>query len=200
MISVVLDRIRDFLQCDTPQAWITKACAHQDILLLDHAHCEKKAASSALSFIYRYTDKGDLLQAMSRLAREELRHFEMVLSLLQRRGIAYKTLSASAYTQNLFQHVPNQEPDKLIDGLIICAIIEARSCERFAAIAPCLDDELKQFYLSLLKSEARHFERYLSLAKRYSTVDIQPRVDFFTLAEAQYIQSPDVVFRFHSGV
>lgn len=169
-------------------------------MLIDHAHCEKKAASSALRLIFRYNDKTDLLHKMSRLAREELKHFEMVLKVLDQRGIAFIHLEPSNYAASLFQPIAHVEPKKLIDHLIVGAIIEARSCERFAALLPYLpDDALRKFYSSLLASEGRHFRHYLALAQQYAEEDIQPRVDFFLHIEATYIQSSDPVFRFHSG-
>lgn len=170
-------------------------------MLIDHAHCEKKAASSALRLIFRYNDKTDLLHKMSRLAREELKHFDMVLKVLEQRAIPFIHLEPSGYAARLFEHIAHVEPKKLIDHLIVGAIIEARSCERFAALLPYLpDDALRKFYSSLLASEGRHFRHYLALAQQYTEEDIQPRIHFFLGVEAAFIESPDTVFRFHSGV
>lgn len=196
----ILLPILNFLDCKTPQSWLDCAVNNVDTLLIDHAHCEKKAASSALSLLYRYADKDDLLHKMSRLAREELRHFEMVLKILKQRNITYYNLAPPNYAKHMHIHVSNHEPNKLVDTLIIGAIIEARSCERFAAVAPLLDEELSAFYLSLLKSEGRHFTDYLTLARKYSNEDTSERISFFTNLEAQYIQSKDEMFRFHSGI
>lgn len=196
----ILLPILNFLDCKTPQSWLDTAVKNQDILLIDHAHCEKKAASSALNLLYRYADKDDLLHKMSRLAREELRHFEMVLKIMKKRNIKYYNLPPANYAKHMHTHISNHDPNKLIDTLIIGAVIEARSCERFAALSLLLDDELSAFYLSLLKSEGRHFEDYLTLAKKYAKEDINERVAFFTKLEAQYIQAKDGMFRFHSGV
>jgi len=139
---------------------------------------------------------------MSRLAREELRHFEQVLKLLKHRSIPFKHLAPSQYAANLHQHIQNHEPDRLVDGLIVGAIIEARSCERFSQIIPLLEQEgeLQAFYQGLLASEARHFEVYLALARRYAKTPIQVRVDELLRIEASYIQGEDDLFRFHSGV
>lgn len=189
----------DFLSCRTPQAWVEQALAHPQELLIDHANCEKKAASTALNLMFRYIDKPVLLQKMSRLAREELRHFEQVTALMQKRGIAYRALSASQYAQRLRQHVRTSEPGKLVDTLIVGAFIEARSCERFACLAPYLDDELGDFYRSLLKSEARHYQDYLALAREAAAEDIAERIAFFATAEADAITQDDPEFRFHSG-
>lgn len=191
--------IEAFLPCATPAAWIENALAHQDILLVDHAHCEKKAASTAMSLMYRYVDYPDLLDKMSRLAREELRHFEQVLVIMRKRGITYGHLSPSRYAGELRKAVRPADPDKLVDMLIVGALIEARSCERFAALAPHLDAELASFYRGLLKSEARHFQDYLKLAQQASDEPIDSRIEAFVALEMTLVQSPDSEFRFHSG-
>ncbi len=194
-----ISHIQQFLPCETPDQWIEDALKHPGIMLIDHANCEKKAASSALNMIYRYVDKDDLLRKMSKLAREELRHFEQVIALMKKRGVNYIQLSSSRYAGGLHKSVRSHEPEKLIDSLIVGAYIEARSCERFARLAPHLDEELKAFYLSLLKSESRHFEDYLKLAARYAGQSIDDRIAFFAEKEKQLIESPDKEFRFHSG-
>ena len=127
----------DFLPSRTPQAWVDQALAHPEELLIDHANCEKKAASTALNLMFRYVDKPDLLQKMSRLAREELRHFEQVTALMQRRGVTYRGLSASHYAQRLRQHVRTTEPDRLVDTLIIGAFIEAWTRSWVISTDPC---------------------------------------------------------------
>lgn len=149
-----------------PQAWIDQALQHPEILLIDHANCEKKAAGTALTLLFRYVDKDDLQYRLSRLAREELRHFEQVAALMKKRGIAYRPVSASLYAQRLHAHIRKGEPAKLVDTLIVGAYIEARSCERFYRLAPYLDEELGSFYTSLLKSEARHYQGYLKMAEQ----------------------------------
>jgi tRNA 2-(methylsulfanyl)-N6-isopentenyladenosine37 hydroxylase len=188
-----------FLSCPTPDAWLQNALAEPDLLLIDHANCEKKAAGTAMNLLYRYVDKPELLQRMSRLAREELRHFEQVLSIMTARGIDYMHTTPARYAGAMHKHVRTFEPAKLIDTLIIGAFIEARSCERFARLAPLLDDELKKFYLGLLASEARHFQHYLQLAERYADKPIQPRIEFFAECERALIEGEDTEFRFHSG-
>ena len=191
--------IETFLLCPTPQAWIDQALQHQDILLIDHANCEKKAASTALNLMFRYIERPELQYKLSRLAREELRHFEQVAALMKKRGIAYRPVSAALYAQRLRAHVRSSEPGKLIDTLIVGAFIEARSCERFYRLAPCLDEELAKFYRSLLKSESRHYQDYLTMAASFSTERIDERVSFFAAIERQAILTPDSEFRFHSG-
>jgi len=195
-----LEEIEAFLPCKTPDAWIANALQHQDILLIDHANCEKKAASTAINLIYRYVDSFELLNKMSKLAREEMRHFEQVIAIMKARGIAYQNITASRYAAGLRKKVRTHEPAKLIDTLIVGAFIEARSCERFAKLAPYLDDELKQFYLSLLKSEGRHYRDYLLLAKKAAgNQSIDERIEVFREQEQQLIEMPDSEFHFHSG-
>jgi tRNA-(ms[2]io[6]A)-hydroxylase len=194
-----LQEIHDFLPCRTPAAWIDNALANQDLMLIDHAHCEKKAASTALSLMYRYVDNTDLLNKMSRLAREELRHFEQVLAIMKKRGVEYGHLTPARYAAGLRDLVRKEDPGRLVDVLIVGAIIEARSCERFAALAPHLDDKLADFYNSLLKSEARHYQDYLKLAEQANGGPVVDRVAEFMAVERGLIESPDAEFRFHSG-
>lgn len=194
-----LAEIETFLPCKTPQSWLDTALRHPEILLIDHANCEKKAAGTALSLMYKYINHGELLDKMSRLAREELRHFEQVLAIMQDRGIEYVHVTASRYAAELRKVIRKQEPEKLVDTLIIGAFIEARSCERFAALAPYLDDELARFYTSLLKSESRHYQDYLGLAEKLAGEDISARVAEIREVERELIESPDNEFRFHSG-
>lgn len=196
-----MQAILDFLYCETPDAWVKRALQEPEILLIDHANCEKKAASTALNLMYRYVDNFDLLNKMSRLAREELRHFEQVIAIMHARGIHYDaTINAARYAAKLRKPVRTYEPARLVDTLIVGAIIEARSCERFAKIAPYLDNELNKFYLSLLKSESRHFMDYLSLAEEAAGEPIDERVAEFLTLEKSLIESEDPEFRFHSGV
>ncbi|PID41548.1 MAG: tRNA-(ms[2]io[6]A)-hydroxylase [Proteobacteria bacterium] len=198
----VLKEIIAFLGCDTPDTWIQAAIRNQSLLLIDHAHCEKKAASSALNLMYRYVDDFELLNKMSRLAREELRHFEQVLAIMKKRGVAYTHLTPSRYAGGLRKEVRTSDPERLVDLLVVGAIIEARSCERFARIAPYLDEELKKFYLSLLKSEGRHYQDYLKLARKVAKEkeEVFARVTRFLSIENELINTPDDVFRFHSGI
>ncbi len=196
----VLPEIHEFLLCETPDSWVESALANQDILLIDHANCEKKAAGAALQLMHKYIERPELLHKMSRLAREEILHFEQVSKLMQKRNITYIHVTPSRYAQSLRKHVRSYEPAHLVDVLIIGALIEARSCERFAKIAPHLDQELAKFYRSLLKSEARHFQDYLILALEYTNEPIDERIAFLAEKERELIESPDPQFRFHSGV
>ncbi|GGO76116.1 tRNA hydroxylase [Marinobacterium nitratireducens] len=195
----ILDEIKAFLGCETPDSWIQAALEHQDLLLIDHAHCEKKAASTAMSLMFRYVERPDLLNKMSRLAREELIHFEQVLAIMEKRGIVYDHLSPARYAGGLRAEVRTYEPGKLVDTLIVGALIEARSCERFAKLAPHLDSELSKFYRSLLKSEGRHYQDYLGLARDAAGEPIEERIETFRRIENELILSEDDTFRFHSG-
>lgn len=191
--------IKQFLPCETPDRWLQNALQDPATLLIDHANCEKKAASTALNLMYRYVDKFELLNKMSKLAREELRHFEQVIALMKKRDIDYLQISSARYAGGLREGVRTHEPGRLVDVLIVGALIEARSCERFARLAPLLDKELQDFYLSLLKSESRHFEDYLKLARRYAGQCIDDRIDYFCAIEQDLIEREDTEFRFHSG-
>ncbi|MFR0675291.1 tRNA-(ms[2]io[6]A)-hydroxylase [Enterobacterales bacterium AW_CKDN230030176-1A_HGKHYDSX7] len=190
-----------FLGCRTPEAWIEAALLDQETLLIDHKNCEFKAASTALSLIAKYNTHVDLINMMSRLAREELVHHEQVLRLMKRREIPLRPVSAGRYASGLRRQVRAHEPAKLVDTLVVGAFIEARSCERFAALVPHLDEELGTFYHGLLKSEARHYEGYLKLARHYGEADDIARViERVREAEAELITSPDTELRFHSGI
>ncbi|MGH8400541.1 MAG: tRNA-(ms[2]io[6]A)-hydroxylase [Gammaproteobacteria bacterium] len=193
--------IDHFLACPTPDSWVAAAVGNQDILLIDHANCEKKAAATAFNLMFQYGDRDPALQdAMSRLAREELRHFEQVMRLMRRRGIANRPLAAARYAAGLRSHIRKREPERLLDLLIIGAFIEARSCERFRALSVVLDAELGEFYAGLAAAESRHFVLYLTLAEKRSDDAAKSRVDEFAEIEAQLVNRPDQSFRFHSGV
>jgi len=202
-VTAALARIQQFLYCETPDAWVesAKKNENQALLLLDHANCEKKAASTAVNLMYRYVGDFEMMHKMSRLAREELRHYEQVMQIMEKRGIAYEQITPCRYAGELRKPVRTHEPARFVDTLIVGAIIEARSCERFAKLAPHLDNELQTFYLSLLKSESRHYQDYLHLAKKVAGgEDISERVNIFLTLEKELIESADTEFRFHSGV
>lgn len=198
-MTIDISHIKDFLACSTSKEWCEAAILDQKTLLIDHAHCEKKAASTAVAMLFRYPHYTDLIYSLSRIAREELRHFEQVLAILKKRDIAFQTLKPSRYAEGMLSGVTTHEPERLIDLLIISAFIEARSCERFSAIIPYLDEELGRFYASLLSSEERHYRVYLNFAEKYAEFDIQDRVNFFRQRENELIISPDNQLRFHSG-
>ncbi|MGG6107090.1 tRNA isopentenyl-2-thiomethyl-A-37 hydroxylase MiaE [Pantoea allii] len=142
----------------------------------------------------------DLVEKMVLLIKEELHHFYQVWEIMQSRGLVYQKITSSRYAKGLLREVTTHEPDTLVDKLICGAYIEARSCERFASLAPYLDSELEKFYISLLRSEARHYQDYLTLAAQISPKDITARVRAIGEAEAKLIAEPDTALRFHSGV
>ncbi|MBF7685875.1 tRNA-(ms[2]io[6]A)-hydroxylase [Acinetobacter sp. B10A] len=197
-----------FLGCNTPQAWLDEAKNNLELLMQDHANCEKKAASTAMNLMFRYSFFSDLQVRLAQLVREEMLHYEQVLGFMHRRGQSWQALSAGRYAGGLRKEVRTYEPEALIDILIIGAFVEARSCERFYALAPIVDDELGRYYRYLLKSESRHFEDYIALAKDVATTHklkninetIAERIEYFKTVEQDLILSPDPVFRFHSGV
>ena len=195
-----LNEIQAFLGVPTPDAWVQTALSHRDILLIDHANCEKKAASSGLSLLFRYPEFPEIMHQMSRLEREELRHFEQVLVHLKNNQIQYRHLEPSRYVKSWLKYIRTSEPDRLVDLLILGAFIEARSCERFSVLVPHLEGELQKFYQGLLSSEARHFTIYLDLAEKIANTPITSRVELFAKHEAELITSVDDRFRFHSGV
>lgn len=142
----------------------------------------------------------ELIDKMVMLIKEELHHFYQVLEIMDEYGVEYQSITPCRYAKGMLRHVKTFEPDALVDKLIVGAYIEARSCERFAKLAPYLDKRLGDFYISLLRSEARHYQDYLALAQEISSFDITERVQFFGNIEAELIATPDTDFKFHSGV
>lgn len=200
MTDAELEPLFAFLPCRTPRAWIDWALADLETLLIDHALCEHKAAATALSLMYRYCEFDALQGQMSRLAREELVHFEQVRKILKARGITYRYQSPSRYASSLMKQCASHEPQRLLDRLIVGAFVEARSCERFHALLPYLPADLAKFYQGLLASEARHFENYLKLAQQVRSQGLSERIAEFRQIEQQLIEANDVEMRFHSGV
>ncbi|WP_335973226.1 tRNA-(ms[2]io[6]A)-hydroxylase [Acinetobacter calcoaceticus] len=197
-----------FLGCQTPNAWLDEAINNLDILMQDHANCEKKAASTAMNLMFRYSFFPDLQVKLAQLVREEMLHYEQVLELMAKRGQKWGGLSAGRYAGGLRKEIRTYEPEALIDVLVVGAFVEARSCERFHALAPRVDEELGRYYRYLLKSESRHFEDYLALAldaaknakMKNPKEDIQQRIEHIREVEKNLILTPDDTFRFHSGV
>jgi len=154
------------LAAATDPAWAPRALAHLDELLIDHAHCEKKAAGTAVQLLFRYPQHAGLLAPLSKLAREELVHFEQVLALLGERGLAFGRHRASPYAGRLRERERGREPERLLDTFLCCALIEARSCERFGLLADAASDPaLAGFWARLQDAEARHHGIYLDLAR-----------------------------------
>ncbi|WP_396589343.1 tRNA-(ms[2]io[6]A)-hydroxylase [Bermanella sp. R86510] len=199
-LEELMQPVLDYLLCETPDQWLEAALQFPETILIDHAANELKAAQSAMTLMSKNPHKIDVLNKMSRLAREELVHFEQVMKILKNRGIKYQALKASPYAGKMAKFIRNTNEEILVDSLIIGSIIEARSCERFYKISSHLDAELEKFYLSLLKSEARHFTDYLGLAQKYSKTPIDDRIQFFLEKERDAIMLPDNLMRLHSGM
>lgn len=183
----------------TPESWFERAAASWRDLLVDHANCEKKAASTALSLIFTYSEDMDLTERMSRLAREELRHFEQVQRLMIELQVPFTRMSPSRYGDGMRRAVRRNEPERLLDLLVCGALIEARSCERFVGLAPRLDEPLRSFYAGLAASETRHHQLYLKLAEQRYAGQWQEVMRRISQVEAQLVTEPDAEFRFHSG-
>jgi tRNA-(ms[2]io[6]A)-hydroxylase len=253
-MASLLGPVNEFLYCKTPEPWLEMASREENlpVILLDHLHCELKAAQSAAFLIRRYAPQSllaqnvlgwlkpyedylyrrvgdgqfggtmglsksdqqirsddpvvnELIGKMLLLIKEELHHFEQVLAIMKSRSVEIVPLSAARYAAGLRQQIRTHEPAAFIDKLIVGAYIEARSCERFAMLAPRLDAEMTRFYTSLLRSEARHYQDYLVLAnllaKQAGTPEsaVQDRIEVIGRAEAELIREPDSELRFHSG-
>jgi tRNA-(ms[2]io[6]A)-hydroxylase len=186
----------------TDPAWADRAAASVDLLLLDHAHCEKKAASTAVSLLFRYPEVAGLAVPLSRIAREELEHFERVVDLCARRGIPFRRIPPSPYAGRLAAAVRTFEPARLLDTLLACALIEARSCERMGILAERLEDPgLRDLYAGLLESEARHHAAYGDLARGtslFSEAEIRDRLRDLAAHEASILLGDPEPVRMHS--
>jgi tRNA 2-(methylsulfanyl)-N6-isopentenyladenosine37 hydroxylase len=188
------------LHAPTPQRWLDRVTAGLDELLIDHAHCEKKAAGTAMNLLFAYVQHPELCRALTEIVQEELSHFNLVLDLLERRGIRYRSLRPSKYGERLRGLVSKLEPQRAVDRLLIAALIEARSCERFGLLRDRLDDmELRTFFGSLFESEARHHSTYVRLAHLFMAEDkVHRRLADLAVAEAEIIAAGDDVPRMHS--
>jgi tRNA-(ms[2]io[6]A)-hydroxylase len=191
MESILLDR--------TPSAWVDAAAAGWRELLVDHANCEKKAASTAVALIFAYPEDAQLGLALSRLAREELRHFEQVQNAMTELGVRFIRQKPGRYAAGLRRELRTSEPGRKLDLLLSGALIEARSCERFRLLAGRLSEPLGRFYARLAESEARHFELYVGLARERYPQEWQERLRMLATAEAELATAPDTELRFHSG-
>jgi tRNA-(ms[2]io[6]A)-hydroxylase len=188
------------LQSDTTARWLAQVDADVASILIDHAHCEKKAAGTALNLIFAYVEDQELCREMACIVNEELEHFQMVLDLLNRRGIRFRRLTPSAYGRELNDLVRKQEPQRAVDRLLVAGLIEARSCERFHRLAEHVQDrELAEFYRSLFESEARHHTTYTRLAKHFAPEEVvMARLDELAAAEAAIIDRGEDKPRMHS--
>jgi tRNA-(ms[2]io[6]A)-hydroxylase len=188
------------LQSETDKRWLAQVDAHLDEILIDHAHCEKKAAGTALNLIFAYVEDQELCREMAFIVNEELEHFQMVLDLLARRGIRFRRLKPSSYGRELNDLVRKQEPQRAVDRLLVAGLIEARSCERFHVLAEHVNDpELAAFYAGLFESEARHHTTYTRLAKHFAPEAIvMARLDELAGLEAAVINRGEELPRMHS--
>ncbi len=190
------------LASPTDPAWADRALAAVDLVLLDHAHCEKKAASTAVNLLFRYPEVAGLAVPLSRIAREELEHFERVLGVCARRGLRFRRIPPSPYAGRLSEAVRTAEPARLLDTLLVCALIEARSCERMSILADRLPDPgLRDLYRGLLESEARHHAAYVDLARGTSLFaegEIRDRLRALAEHEAFVLAGDPEPVRMHS--
>lgn len=196
------------LESKTGDRWLGQVDDHLDEILIDHAHCEKKAAGTAMNLLFAYVDNIDLCREMTEIVEEELEHFHLVIDLLGRRGIGFRRLKPSTYGRKLNDLVRRQEPDRAVDRLLVAGLIEARSCERFDLLRKhmrreagegAFDGELADFYESLFESEARHHATYVRLAKSFASDEVvQSRLAELADAEAAIIAEGDPLPRMHS--
>jgi tRNA 2-(methylsulfanyl)-N6-isopentenyladenosine37 hydroxylase len=188
------------LQSPTSERWLRQVDANLDEILIDHAHCEKKAAGTAMNLLFAYVDNHDLTRAMTEIVREELEHFHLVVDLLERRGIRFHKLPPSDYGRRLNDLVRKQEPGRAVDRLLVAGLIEARSCERFSLLRDHVDDaELRDFYGSLFESEARHHSTYVRLAMGYADEEtVKARLAELAAAEAAIMAAGEDLPRMHS--
>jgi tRNA-(ms[2]io[6]A)-hydroxylase len=189
-----------FLQQPTSEAWIHQALSHLDIILLDHSHCERKAAGVALNLMFRYPSSEKLVRSLTAIAREELEHFEQVNQILEARGIALRPLAPPPYGAGLNKQIRIQEPDRLLDSLLVSALIEARSHERLGLLGACCPDpELAEFYRRLMASEARHYGVYWVLATTYCDRSVvEKRLEELAAVESSLLSTLHPEPRIHS--
>ena len=188
------------LAAPTRPDWLEEARADIDTVLLDHAHCEKKAASTAMNLIFRYVEEPGLMAPLSALAREELGHFELMLKVLAERGVSFRRIEPSPYAGQLLKAVRKDEPHRLLDTLLCCSLIEARSCERMKLLAESLEDaKIAGLYRSLLASEARYHHGYVEMAmERFGRDATRARLAELAAHEAVILETPGPVLRMHS--
>jgi tRNA-(ms[2]io[6]A)-hydroxylase len=189
------------LRSTTSPDWLTRVQGHLDEVLIDHAHCEKKAAGTAMNLIFAYVDRVELVRRLSEIVHEELSHFHLVLDLLEQRGVRFRRLPPSGYGRRLNELVRKDEPGKAIDRLLVAGLIEARSCERFALLQGGVGDrQLGEFYGSLFESEARHHATYVQMATLFGREEeIHRRLEELAAREAEILAAELDPVRMHSG-
>ena len=195
-----MDLVKEFLPCITPDRWLENALDNPVLLLLDHANCEKKAASSALHLMYRCIDNIDIMESMSQLVETEMRNFQSLMMIIRARKLDCIPLSASRYAVGLRDHINSAEKTKLIDLLVVSAFMHGRAFERFSRLIPYIDVELESFYVPFVRTQEPHFSEYLTLAKSISDEGkFIAMIDHFSSIEKNLIESPDSEFRIYSG-
>lgn len=200
MITATRPKTIKFLKTPTSAAWVEQAIANLDTVLLDHSHCERKAAGVALNLMFRYPSSKALIEALTDIAQEELSHFKQVNQWLEKRGIPLRPLVPAPYGAGLRAQVRRDEPQRMLDMLLVAALIEARSHERLGLLAEhCPDANLAQFYRSLMASEARHYGAYWVLATTYFEVDeVNSRLDVLATVESELLVTLYPEARVHS--
>lgn len=188
------------LQAPTSPRWLAQVEGHLDLLLIDHAHCEKKAAGVAMNLLFAYVEHRGLTQAMTAIVQEELDHFHQVREIIDRRGIRFRKLSPAPYAARLHERIDKQEPRRAVDRLLVAGLIEARSCERFGLLRDRLSDrELAEFYGRLFESEARHHATYVRLAEEFLPENqVRQRLAELAAAEAEILAAGSPEPRMHS--
>ena len=190
------------LQSSSSARWLDQVDQHLDEILIDHAHCEKKAAGTAMNLMFAYVENQELCREMTEIVQEELAHFHQVLAILNRREIPFRKLKPSSYGRKLNDLVRKIEPHKAVDRLLVACLFEARSCERFDFLRKHMvgrDSELAEFYDSLFESEARHHTTYVRMAKYFAAPDVvKSRLDELSAAEAEIIAAGEDLPRMHS--
>ncbi len=188
------------LHSTSPQRWLKQVDENLAEVLIDHAHCEKKAAGTAMNLLFAYVDNEELCREMTTIVNEELEHFHMVIEILKQRGIEFRRLKPSQYGRRLNDLVSKQEPQRAIDRLLVAGLIEARSCERFGLLRDNLaDKELAAFYDGLFESEARHHTTYIRLAKMFGPDEsVRARLAELADEEAKIIAEGEELARVHS--
>ncbi len=182
-----------------PADWLPKVLGNIPAVLIDHAHLERKAATSALN-LEKYHDLFGSVHELNAIAIEELQHFELVLSLLKKRGIPFGQPFPSPWIKGLMQSVRNGARHQVIDHLVCCALIEGRSCEKFQILADALktiDTELAQFYASLVESEGNHYATYILMARAIDDAETDRRLDFYLDLDAKLIREPNPLPMLH---
>jgi len=190
------------LQSTSTERWLAQVDDHLDEVLIDHAHCERKAASTAMNLMNAYTDNRPLCVEMTRIVQEELEHFHMVMEVLDRRGIMFRRLASGHYGRELNRLVRPSEPDRAVDRLLVASLIEARSCERFRLLADHVtsrDPGLAEFYAGLFESEARHHTTYVKLAEQFAEREsVSDRLNQLSGQEAAILAKGSSLARMHS--